>query len=260
MTDDTLRNRLLDRVMGPPDPEPDPELDAALAADPELLAEYRRLEAAWERLAGLPVHDPPAGAREAARAGLLEAMAEAAFGAADEGSSDAEAQRASAEKVPGRRTRARPGGPLRPAWAVHVAAALVFFMAGVGVGLWSAPAAPALPSPASPELTDGDDRPRFALLIRAPERPDGVTAMVPDLTGWAAELWADERLVWADRTFYEAGERVGAADACPGRDPVGVLFMIRAADRAEAVRLAAEAPYLDEGLSVEVLPTSEESR
>lgn len=259
MTDDTLRSRLLDRVMGPPDPERDRELDAALEADPELRAEYRRLRNAWESLARLPVRDQPAGARDAARARLLEVMAESGPGASDGGSADSTAEHGSGKRPPSR-TRARPGGPPRPAWAVRAAAALVFFLAGVGAGVWLAPDAPALPSPASPALTEGDDRPRFALLIRAPARPDGVTAMVPDLTGWAAELWADERLVWADRTYYEAGERVGAADACTGRDPVGVLFMIRAADRAEAVRLAAEAPYLDEGLSVEVLPTSEEGR
>lgn len=259
MIDDTLRSRLLDRVMGPPDPERDRALDAALDADPELRAEYRRLLVAWERLAGLPAREAPAGAREAARARLLEAMSEAGLGAADGGAADPTVELGSRTRVPGW-TRARPGGPLRPAWAVHVAAALAFFLIGVGVGLWVAPDGPTLPSPASPELAEGDERPRFALLIRAPERPDGVTAMVPDLTDWAAELYADERLVWADRTFYEAGERVGAADVCPGRDPVGVLFMIRAADRAEAVRLAAEAPYLDEGLSVEVLPTSEEGR
>lgn len=225
MSDDALRRRLIDRVLGSPDPDRERALIEALREEPELLAEYRRLRAAWDALGELPAHEPPEGARARAAGALEEAMG------AD----------------------SRPGRPI--AW-LRMAAAILLFVSGVAVGVWLERDGRPIPGPDAPALVEGDDRPRYALLIRSFERPGDVDASHAAMTDWARDLWSQERLVWAELLFPASAVRIGASEE-PG-DPIGLLFMIRAENRAAALRVARQAPHLDWGGSVEVVPTSEE--
>lgn len=219
MNDDALLRRLLDSVTGSSDPEKDEELERELSDRPEMLDEYRRLRSAWDELGRLPVHEAPEVSRARAERELKRVM----------------------------KTGAR---HRRPSWLLTAGAAVLFFAGGLALGVWMRPAGPPVPSAGDPSLVENEEGARYVLLIRGGDPPEGPEAGVEAMTGWARELWSEERLVWAERLSSEASVRVGESS-----EPVSGLFVIRARDSQEAALLARQAPHLEWGGSVEVLPT-----
>lgn len=232
MNDEALHRRILDAVLAPPDPERDRALERELADRPELLREYRRLREVWGTLGELPVHEEPEGARSRA-----EEAARTAIGA--EG----------VREVAGRRSR-----------ALTAAAIALAFLGGAGAGVWwSSPEPQEVPTSAAAATVD--DGARYVLLIRGGDSPDGEEAATAAMTDWARELFSRDRLLWAERLTAERGLRVGAEPGAGGGGPaVGGLFVIRAADREEAARIARDAPHLAWGGVVDVLPTAAAAR
>lgn len=230
MSDDLLRRRLIDRVLGPPNAERDRELDEALLEHPALREEFRRLQEAWDALDELSPHDPPPDARRRALEALLDAL------------------------------EARTALHRWLIWPLRVAAGVAIFLVGAASGVWISTDDLALPTADTPALIEGDERPRYALLIRGFEASGDEAGSIEEMTGWARELWSEDRLVWAERLFPEAVARLGTGSEVEETEPIGLLFMIRAEDREAAIRLARQAPHLAWGGSVEVLPTSEAGR
>jgi hypothetical protein len=231
---DGIRRQMLDAVVGDPDPERDRRLGEELAADPELRREYDRLREVWEALGDLPEGSPPEGARAVARAAAL---------------------------VDGLRVDRAKRLPARTGWAFRIAASLVLFATGGAAGVaWAranpAPGtAPALPTADAP--APNAERPLFAFIIRGEPDAEGPDLEVA-MSGFARELWSDERLIWAERLSMERSAWVSAeGESAPEAVQAAArLFMVRAADREEAIRLARQAPHLAEGGVVEILGSS----
>lgn len=259
MSDDALLRRIVDAVLGPPDPERDRALEAELADRPDLLDELQELREAWSDLADLPAREPPEGARSRAEAAVLRALARST-----------EATR----RAPGARDAPRPGasepapdvgGSHRP--ALRAAAAVLLFLAGGVAGAWLRPRLG--PSPdTGPGLAPGEgapapttsataEEPRFVLLIRGGDLPDNEEAAIREMEGWVTRIWSADRLVWADRFLPERAVWVGGEQPLSEEaQPVGGFFLIRAPDREEAVRIARQSPHLAWGGIVEVIPVA----
>jgi hypothetical protein len=220
MNDETLHRRILDAVLADRDPA---ELERELAHDRGMKEEYQRLRAAWEELRMLQAHEPSRLSREHARRAVLDAL--------------------------GPRAVTRRWVP-RPAAS---AAAVAIFLAGLATGHWVRAPVGSIPGVSDPALVEGDEEPRWVLLIREGDAPEGgEQAEVEAMTEWARLLWSRDRLVWAERLLSESVVRVG--DDAEGE--VGGLFVIRARDEEEALRFARESPHLAWGGSVDVLPTA----
>lgn len=220
MNDESPRDRILDAVLTSRDPR---EVERELAEHPGLKEEYHRLRTIWEELGRLPAHDPPPGSREAAQRAVMEET--------------------KATPVP------RP--PRRLGVPVAAAVAAVVFLLGVAVGRWTGPLAGAIPGADSPALIEGDEALRYVLLVRGGAPEDEEPSEIEAMTEWARSLWSEDRLVWAERLPPETGVRLG--DEAGGE--IGGLFVIRANDLQDALRLAGESPHLAWGGSVDVLPT-----
>lgn len=129
---------------------------------------------------------------------------------------------------------------LHTRWAV---AAGVLLLVGLFAGSYVARSGPAQ-----------DARPQFALLLyedagyRA-AASDGQAARIAEYAGWAQKLAREGRLVDAGKLSDSGALLGGAADTASivPRATEGVLagyFVIRAADRTEAARIARECPHL----------------
>lgn len=129
-------------------------------------------------------------------------------------------------------------------WAI---AASVLLLAGVFVGSYGA----------RPLAAPGDARPQFALLLyedAAYQQPaeDALEARIAEYSRWAGELASAGRLVDAGKLSDTGAFLTASSDATSNvpRSEEGVLagyFVIRAADRAEAERVARECPHLKYG-------------
>lgn len=175
------------------------------------LAEYRRLQATWRLLQGLPAHEPPPGSREPAHRSVVEAL-----------------QTRSAQ------SRRRPG------WPLEAVAAVLLFLGGVALGRGLSPGAAPIPNAVTPALIEGDEEPRYVLLIRGSPPAGDVETEVGAMTEWARSLWSQERLVWAERLHTETA--IGRVEQAEG--DIRGLFVIRARNREEAARLARDSPHL----------------
>lgn len=231
MNDDSLARRVLDAVVGPPDPERDRALEADLSGRPRLLHEYRLLRDAWEDLGRLPAGEAPPGARQ-------------------------RAERAVAGGMVGAHGRGQPGHQRRR-WPLRAAAAVALFAAGAATGYGARPVEPPFPSSAAPaEVAEG---PRYAVFMHPPRNPRTGEPATEVMRQWAADLWSGERLVWAERLYPGSALWVGMRP--PGVDslpPPDGMFIVRAGNRQEVEDLVRDSPYLAWGGVVQVLPTSEE--
>jgi hypothetical protein len=133
---------------------------------------------------------------------------------------------------------------LHARWAI---AAGILLVAGLFAGSYAARSVPAEP----------DARPQFALLLyedtgyrAAP--PEGTQARIAEYAGWARKLASEDRLVDAGK-LSDTGALLlaaGEVSSVVPRAEEGMLagfFIIRAADRGEAERIAAECPHLKYG-------------
>jgi len=251
VSSDDLMHRLMEALMSPVASEDECSLKDELSDRPDLLEEYRRLEEVWSSLRELPVHAPPDGARERAEAAALEAMRGRGVGSARDAARTSWVERG--DRDPGSSSWSRPA-------MIRTAAAVVIFLAGTAAGIWGVPRIVPLGEgePIGAAGSKPDDRARFALFIRGGALPGNEAAAIDSMLRWARDLSADDRLVWASRFHGREAMRVGG-DGPPHSEtpPIGGLFVVRAADREEAVRLARGSPHLAWGGVVDVVPVAD---
>lgn len=219
MNKKSLHRRILDAVLESRDPH---EVERELAEHPGMMDEYRRLQATWRALRALPARKPPPRSRERAHRSVIRAL-------------------------PARSARSR----RHPRWGKAAAAAVFLFLGGVAQGRWLNLGAASIPTAVTPALIEGDEEPRYVLLIRGSPPAGDAETEVGAMTEWARSLWSQERLLWAERLLTETA--IGRVEQAEG--DIRGLFVIRARNREEAVRLARDSPHLACGGSVEVLAT-----
>ena len=132
----------------------------------------------------------------------------------------------------------------------RVAAALVIFAVGAMAGR-------AMPAPGSP-----DSAPRFLLALHedssfVPDRP--IAELVNEYSAWAAELGGRGQLVVAEKLSEwrvllpeAAAAGIPEATTASASGAMSGFFLIRAADRAEAQRVALTHPHLRYGGTIEL--------
>ncbi len=164
--------------------------------------------------------------------------------------SDASLERDLWPGIAARTTRAR-----RPmALSLPAAAALLF--AAVGLTWWLSHSAPAQSAPQGSHAPQGAQRTRYVLLLHetpsdGPQPPPDV--LRPIIARYAA--WRRERAVLGEKLADDGGLLLRGDDAQPLRpagDMIGGLFVIEAADDAEARAIAATCPHLQFGGSIEL--------
>lgn len=218
MIDDLLRRRIYEAVTGPPDPERDIALEGELAESPEALAEYSRLKAIWRDLKDLPADEPPMDAREAARKAVLAAAGRLA----------------------------RP----RMRLLANVAAGVLLFLGGTGLGAW-------LTTSGGPATDPADDQPAYVLFIRGGDLPGSERDAAAEMGRWAGDLAESRRLEAAGRLLRSEAVWVGEKPASRNdASPIGGFFLVRARDLSQAVAMARQSPHLRWGGVVEVVPVA----
>ncbi len=135
------------------------------------------------------------------------------------------------------------------------ALAAVFAGLVLGLGFWVGRVSAAAPT--------GPEGPRYLLLLReaADDRPppEVLATQVAEYTAWARELAARGHLVAAEKLRADArwlravdGEVTVARDRTPETPRhIGGFFLITAASRADAERLARGSPHLRYGGTIE---------
>ncbi len=147
------------------------------------------------------------------------------------------------------------------------AAAVLLFASGLALGAalarWGpgrspVPTAAPSPAPPSPVAADEDAKPTWALMLldgpgyREPSDAREAERRVAELAGWAGALADSGRLVLADE-LGPPDPVLPRGSTRPASPTLG-LFVIRAADAAEAAAIAARSPHLLHGGRVAVQP------
>jgi hypothetical protein len=218
---------IVDSVLNGLDAPRREELDRHLADCAACAAEMKEFEALWADLADADVPEPEAGRLEEMAAALRRK-------AAEEGSGGA-------RPVVG-----------RPRWAwSHAAAALVFLAAGAAAGV----SFERLRAPAAAAEPEGE---RFLMLMRGIDwAVDADSSLTGAVGTWAGGLQSQQRMVDGAAMGQEPGAWVGPTPTdfgLTGSVALDGYMIITARDFADARAVAAQAPHLVAGGSVELWP------
>lgn len=156
------------------------------------------------------------------------------------------------------RLRRRSASPRAIVVAAYAATLALAFLAGRGTGPTLEPVSTDTPGLAAGTVDEtASSAPQWILLLHEPTGAPltvagtvEAAAAVEEYRAWAMALAGDGRLVSAEKLEDGPGAWIPEAAARPTL--VSGFFLVRAPDRAEAERIAAESPHVRRGGTVEV--------